>query len=68
MKLQKYVNVEHGVDNYLLTIGHAEADNAFAKMSDGEKQMVADMQHSKDVLVVLRALLFWVQKIEESKW
>jgi hypothetical protein len=67
MKLQKRVDKANKLDHYILTISHSEADKAFEKMSPFEKGMLADLKSTDALLLWMKVLTIWVQKIEETR-
>ena len=67
MKLEKRIDKERGLDQYVLYIRHDEADAAFKLMTPIEKGMIAEMQHSNQISSILRVLTIWITRIEEAK-
>jgi len=67
MKLEKRVDRNKGIDQYILYINHSEADTAFQIMTPLEKGMIADLQHSDQISTILKVLLIWVQRIEKAQ-
>ena len=67
MKLQKRIDPTHSIDQYVLYIPHAEADVAFKLMTPIEQSMVANLQTSDQISSILKVLVLWATKVEESK-
>jgi hypothetical protein len=67
MKLQKLVDRDKGIDTYVIRIKHDEATEAFKAMTIEERGMLHDLQHAERISIVLKALIVWIEKIEETK-
>lgn len=71
MEIQKKTGKDKSgnkVDIYMLFIDHKEADAAFQRMTALEKGMIADLQGSEKVSVILQVLCIWAKRIEEGKY